>query len=107
MKNENIFLENLGLGDKNKTLVMKQLKESSSSTINDINISLKYFKKKSIFIFGKKNNIFTEKQKKQITFVDNIKDKKIKQIDFLKIDTEGYELNILAGLEKIFQKFQL
>ena len=104
LKNENIFLENLGLGDKNKTLVMKQLKESSSSTINDINISSKYFKKKSFFLFGKSKNFFSETQIKQITLFDYINDKKIKQIDFLKIDTEGYELNILAGLEKNFSK---
>ena len=35
---------------------------------------------------------------------DYINNKKIKQIDFLKIDTEGYELNILVGLEKNFSK---
>ena len=73
---------------------MKQLKESSSSTINDINI-FKIFQKKIIFSFWKKVRIFfSETQIKQITLFDYINDKKIKQIDFLKIDTEGYELNI-------------
>ena len=33
--------------------------------------------------------------------------KKIDKIDLLKIDTEGYELNILKGLLKNFSKIQL
>ena len=85
MKNENIFLENLGLGDKNKTLVMKQLKESSSSTINDINISSKYFKKIIFFFFGKSKNFFSETQIKQITLFDYINDKKLNKLIFSKL----------------------
>ena len=48
-KNLEIYLENYALGSEKKKIVMKQLSESSSSTINQINQSSKYFKKKKFF----------------------------------------------------------
>ena len=48
-KNTKIFLENSALGKEESTIKLKQLEESSSSTINEINTNSKYFKKK-IFI---------------------------------------------------------
>ena len=34
------------------------------------------------------------------------KNKKIKKIDFIKIDTEGHELEVLKGAEKTIKKFK-
>ena len=50
-----ITIENYALGSEKKNLVIKQLKESSSSTINKINENSNYFKKKSFFLTGLKN----------------------------------------------------
>jgi hypothetical protein len=36
-----------------------------------------------------------------------IKKNKIKKIDYLKIDTEGYELNVLKGLNKHIKNIRL
>ncbi len=58
-------------------------------------------KKKKIFLGIKKNEkMFIEKN----VFIDKainiIKKFKIDKIDLLKIDTEGYELNVIKGFEK-------
>ena len=37
---------------------------------------------------------------RQITLSDYIKNKKVRTIDLLKIDTQGYELNVLKGIKK-------
>ena len=44
-----ILINNLTLGSKNNKGILKQIDETSSSTLNNINIESKYFKKKKIF----------------------------------------------------------
>ncbi len=103
-----IIIENYALGDKAKKIKMKQMNESSSSTINNINIKSKYFKKKSLLLYGsKKENFFLEIDVDQITLSKYIQDNDISKIDFIKIDTEGYEYNVLKGLENEFKKTKL
>lgn len=98
-KDTNILIENYALGNEEKDMDMKQIEESSSSTINDINIESNYFKKKSRFLYNFNNKFFYEDIKiRQIILSDYILDNKIPKIDFLKIDTEGYEFNVLLGL---------
>lgn len=103
-----IFTENYALGRENKNLVIKQLDESSSSTINEINTKSKYFKRKYFFLnFFKKKEFYKELEIKQITLSKYIYDQNILKIDFLKIDTEGYEYDVLLGLKKDFSKISL
>ena len=104
LKRIKLFLENLGLGKEKKKIRMKQLNESSSSTINDINTNSKYFKKKSLFLYENKEKFYDEIEIKQTTLSDYIFEKKINKIDLLKIDTEGYEMNVLCGLKNNFNK---
>lgn len=96
-----LILENIALGDENKQIKIKHLDESSSSTINEIDIDSKYFKKKSFFLYKnkKKEQFYVEEFTKQKKLVDYILENKIDRIDFLKIDTEGYEMKVLEGLE--------
>ena len=87
---------------------MKQLNESSSSTIKGINQQSKYFKKKFFFLnFLKKKKFFHNLEVNQIKLSDYMEKKKILKVDFLKIDTEGYEFNVLLGLGKYLQKVSL
>ena len=103
-----IYLENYALGSENKKLMMKQMSESSSSTINDINQESKYFKKKFLFLnFMKKKNLMEEVEIDQIKLRDYLKEKKISKIDFLKIDTEGYEYKVLIGLDEYLKNVSL
>ena len=102
-KNIEYFIENLALGNEENDIILKNLEESSSSTINEINTDSKYFKRKSLFLFKKKDtNFFCEENVKQTLLKNYIEKKQIKKINFLKIDTEGFEYNVILGLrEKI------
>ena len=107
-KNTKIFLENSALGKEESTIKLKQLEESSSSTINEINTNSKYFKKKSLFLYNNENkNFYSEVLVKQNKLANFIEKNNILKIDLLKIDTEGYELNVLLGLENHLDKISL
>ena len=107
-KDVEIFLIKNALGKEKKRIVIKHLKESSSSTINDINTSSKYFKKKSLLLYkNKTTDFFIEKEIEQIRLDYFIQENEISKIDFLKIDTEGYEFNVLLGLQKEFKKVSI
>ena len=72
--------------------------ETSSSTLNDINENSEYFKKKKFFLGVKaKKKMFIEKKVCVDKAINIIKKFKIDKIDLLKIDTEGYELNVIKG----------
>ena len=107
-KDLEINLENFALGQHKKKLIIKQLTESSSSTINEIDQNSKYFKKKNFFLNLVKNEFLMEKiEINQIKLSDYLEDKKISKIDFLKIDTEGYEFNVLLGMGKHLKNVSL
>ena len=95
-----IYLNNIGIGSSNKNTFINQTEETSSSSINEFNMNSKYFKKK-MKILNIKNyeNFYKKIPIKIIKLDDYIEQKKIKKIDILKIDTEGFELNVLKGLK--------
>ena len=84
---------------------MKHIIESSSSTIRDLNVNSKYFKKKFFFLKNSVNqNLFKEIKVKQIPLSKYVDENRIENIDFIKIDTEGYELEVLKGAKEILYK---
>ena len=93
-------LNNVGVGDIEGKNFLNQTEESSSSTINSFNIHSKYFKKK-LKILNIKNvdNYYKKIPINIIKLSTYIKNNKISNIDILKIDTEGYELNVIKSLE--------
>tara|TARA_Y100000741_G_scaffold265265_1_gene205719 strand:- start:4560 stop:5285 length:726 start_codon:yes stop_codon:yes gene_type:complete len=100
-KDSEICIENIALGAKNKKVFFKQFEESSSSTIKEINKKSEYYKRKFMLLNLWGNKKIYQKFKINIQKLsDYLKKKKIKKIDFLKIDTEGYEYEILTGLGK-------
>ena len=102
-KDNIIEIINLTLGSDYKDASIKQIDESSSSTLNDINIHSKYFKKKKLLLYNKTDKKFYKEISVKITpLSDFIEKKNIEKIDFIKIDTEGYEYEILKGLGKKF-----
>ena len=106
--NIEIVIKNIALGAENKNIIIKHLSESSSSTINEINTNSKYFKKKSLLLYKKKGDkFFTEEKTEQKKLCDYILENNISKIDFLKIDTEGYEMNVLLGLENQFKNISI
>ena len=103
-----IKLENIALGSSNNKIKIKHFNESSSSTIKDINAYSNYFKKKKNFLFGiGKSNYYKEVSIKQTTIDDYMFLNKIKEIDLLKIDAEGYEYEIVLGANKNLKNIKL
>ena len=98
--NTEIVLENTALGAEDKIIEFNQFNESSSSTIKEIDKESKYYKRKFRLINFLNNKETYQKLKIKISKLkDYIEKNNIKKIDFMKIDTEGYEFEILLGLE--------
>ena len=96
-----INLINCGIGDKESSKNLIIFNESSSSTFNSINKDSIYYKRKekilSFLKFNKKD--IQNKLEIKIYPLSYFKEvENFKKIDILKIDTEGYELNILKGI---------
>ena len=88
-----------------KKICLKQLNESSSSTINQINKNSRYFKKKKFFLNKLHVKNFYKNIDIQIVRLDEyLNNNSIEHINFMKIDTEGYEFDVLQGLGTMFNK---
>ena len=107
-KNTKIKLENLALGSEKKKVILKHMNESSSSTISQINKNSTYFKKKyKLLNFFENEKIYTPVEVTLETLENYINNNNYKVIDFLKIDTEGYEYEILLGLNNSLKNVKL
>ena len=92
-------MENIAVGSKNGIAQLKQVQESSSSTLSHINLDSNYFKKKKkILNFFSNKEYFRNIEVEVKTLNEYLDQNLIKFIDFLKIDTEGYEFEVLLGL---------
>jgi FkbM family methyltransferase len=107
-KSSKIIIEKYAIGAVKKKVLLKQLKESSSSTIRNLNENSKYFKKKLFFLQGdKKDPFFKEIEVEQITLSDYLTKHDIGNVDLLKIDTEGYEFEVLIGAKDVLSKISI
>ncbi len=106
--NTKIILENKALGSVSGYKEFKQMAESSSSTFANINFNSNYLKKKKFFLGIKKDeDLFDLVTIKMTTLNDYLKNNGLNKIDLLKIDTEGFELEILKGAETELTNFKL
>ena len=104
----NIVIENIALGAEQKKATLKQFNESSSSTFSTINNNSSYFKKKYKFLNKKKKgNFFYNIDTNIVPLAHYLKKNNINKIDFLKIDTEGYELEVLIGLKNTIKNVRI
>jgi FkbM family methyltransferase len=100
-----IILENLGLGLKSEKRQLNQTIESSSSTFNEINYNSKYYNKKKNLLNFFSNKRYVSKIDTTMSSLKNyITINKINKIDLLKIDTEGFEFDVLSGLQDEIKK---
>jgi len=102
--NTNFHIENFAVGSINRNIELNYLKETSSSTLRNLNFESKYFKKKERF-FGKL--IDKKSSVKEINFEEYLIKNKINSVDLLKIDTEGYELEVIKGLNNSLAKVSM
>jgi|TARA_Y100000294_G_scaffold174466_1_gene192618 FkbM family methyltransferase len=104
----NIEIFDNGVGHLNEKKILHQNIESSSSSICPLNINSKYYKKKfTILNFFNLKKISKSIEVDLIKLEDFLNNKKIIQVDLLKIDTEGSEFNVLKGLNKSIKKVKL
>jgi FkbM family methyltransferase len=85
-KSENVVLSEMAVLDKEGNIEL-YLSEKTNTGSTSISFPTKYS--------GKKENV------KCITLDKFIKEKKLKKVDVIKIDTEGAELKVLKGMEKL------
>ena len=105
---KNIEIFNVGVGHLNEKKILHQNIESSSSSIYPLNINSKYYKKKFIILnFLNLKKISKPIEIDLIKLEDFLNNKRIIQVDLLKIDTEGSEFNVLKGLNKNIEKVKL
>ena len=98
----NIEIFNFGVGNSVESKIFYELPDSNSSTFNLIDQKSTYFKRKSkiLSFFFKKKFTIKKNYVSQIKLSQFIKNKRLTKIDILKIDTEGYELEVIKGLEE-------
>jgi len=107
-KKINFKTYNLGLGSSDQKLFLNIAIETSSSTINSINKKSNYYQKKIKFLGQADKDFFHEKKEITITTLDKaILDKNCETIDLIKIDTEGYEYEVLKGGGELLKKTKL
>ena len=107
-KKINFEAYNLGLGSSNQKQFLNISLETSSSTINSINKKSNYYQKKIKFLGEVNKDFFHKKEEITITTLDKaMLDKNCEIIDLIKIDTEGYEYEVLKGGVEVLKKTKL
>ena len=97
--NDKINLNNIALDIEDSKKKLKINKLSSTSTLNEINRNSFYYKFKS-FLLYEKDAIISEYEINTTSFDKFFESINLNVDTLLKIDTEGYEFNVLQGAKK-------
>jgi len=107
-KNKKILINIIGLGKIKEVKTFNQVKESSSSTFNKLNTDSKYYKKKNRILSLLNSKIFYKEIDVNVMRLDEYLMKvSMPIIDLLKIDTEGFEFNVLKGAGEYIKKINI
>ena len=105
---DNIKTFNFGISDKSGTVSFNKNLESSSSSINNLNKESKYYKKKFLLLNFLNKKKITTRINVQVKRLDQfIINNQIDIVNLLKIDTEGYEFNVLKSLGNKLTKVKI
>jgi FkbM family methyltransferase len=107
LPNIRIEIENIALGSKIQTEELYLNSLSSTATLSKINKNSKWFKFKKIILFSNHKNMIKKKKILSDTLDNLMKRRKIDKLDFLKIDTEGYEYEVLKGAINSLKKHRI
>ena len=105
--NNLIKLNNFGISEKKGIINFYKNIESSSSTINKLNKNSKYYKKKYFLLNFLNLKKVSEEVKIEVFRLDEfINEEKINNVQILKIDTEGYEYQVIKSLGNDLNKIR-
>ena len=103
-KRKNIKIFNIAISNTNKMKKMNINIKSSTSTFSSYNKSSSWKKIKDFLLTGFNNKSFIKTEMVRSSSLDNFcKKKRIKNIDLLKIDTEGHEMQVLNGAKDMLK----
>ncbi len=103
-KRKNINIFNIAISNTNKMKKMNINIKSSTSTFSSYNRNSLWKKIKDFLLTGLSNESIIKTEMVQSTSLDGFcKKKKIKNIDLLKIDTEGHEMQVLIGSKNMLK----
>ena len=102
INNSSIKIFNYALGKEKKKMFFNQSIESSSSSLVNLNENSKYLaRKKNVLTFFNPKNYYSKKIEVEVSTLKFFLDEySLKKITILKIDTEGYDFNVIKGLDE-------
>ena len=100
IKSDNLRIYNYGIGEMEGTFDFNESDETQSSTLVGINYNSSYYKRKEKLLkfFKKEKNLFSTTKVNIRTLNNFLIEKKINYVEILKIDTEGYDFNVIKSL---------
>lgn len=102
--NKTINLNSFGLGEKNGYLEFNSYIETGKSSFYKLNLDTEFIKYKANVSGVDQKEFLDSTYQKEIMTIDNYCEKNsILKIDILKIDTQGYEENIINGANKMIK----
>lgn len=107
LNSRKIKILNYALGKKKEEKKMWKNVLSTTSTLSNLNNNSKHFKTKSLILGNTKAGFYTKEKVKINTLFFFFKKFKLNELDIVKIDTEGYEIKVLLGLNKIANKIKV
>ena len=101
IKNTNLRIYNYGIGETEGLFDFNESVESQSSTLVKINYKSNYYKRKKNLLrfFKKEQDLFFTTKVNIKALGKFLEEKKIKNVEILKIDTEGYDFNVIKSLK--------
>ena len=99
LDNKKVHLNNIAIDINDGKKEIKINKMSLTSTLNDIDETSFYFKFKN-FLMYEKNSVISQYEINTTSLDNFFLNESLKDNTLLKIDTEGYEFNVLNGAQK-------
>jgi len=104
-KDKSIIINNFALGEKKYSKDLNLAKRSGVSSFNEFNKNHKWIKVRSEQYNTDVNNFLEGKQNVKVETLDNYcSENNINKIEILKIDTQGYEDQVLTGAKNLLNK---
>ena len=101
---ENIILNNLAVSDSDKNLTLYSYKHSLMNSMFPVKSNSKFEKSRMLSTSSNKKEFEEKIEVKSITIDNYCNENKIDEVDFLKIDTQGFEDKVLTGAKEMLRK---